>query len=145
MARVDSAQAFAITDPLQRFAVVNLPHSKRTASQALPRTLAAGEHDRRGQGHAGAPVGVLDLHYQSVRTAAVVLDAKLPSALREHAEVWVITGSGHHTDRAGHQRSAPSGVLHSAVGEYLHATGHVYHVGKDKAGHSGAFLVRGQR
>ena len=38
---------------------------------------------------------------QSVRTAPMVLDAVLPAALEQHEEVWIITGTGHHTDRAG--------------------------------------------
>ena len=60
VARVEAATAFAIADPIQRFEVVNEPHRRRAATQALPPTLAA-TIDR------GGTVGVLDLHFQSVR------------------------------------------------------------------------------
>ena len=114
-ARVDAARAFAIADPIARYQAVSEPHWKRAAQGApLPPALAATVAR-------GGSVGVLDLHFQSTKTAAVVLDAVLWAALERHAEVWVVTGTGHHTDRASHQRSAPGGVLWSVVHEYLEA------------------------
>jgi hypothetical protein len=84
---------------------------------------------------------VVDLHFQSTRTAPDVLDEVLPAALGAHAEVWVVTGTGHHVDRHGHQQHAPGGVLHGLVAEYLAARGVPFRPGRDRAGHSGAFLV----
>ena len=148
VARIDASSAFGITDPLARFEAVNEPHVRRAATNALPRTLAPREADRaalrNGGGGGGTPsVGVLDLHFQSMRTAEVVLDALLPGALRAHAEVWIVTGTGHHTDAASHQRSASGGVLHGAVSDYLADRGHAFYVGKDQNGHSGALLLQG--
>lgn len=79
---------------------------------------------------------------QSVRTAPLVLDAELPDALAAHPEVWIVTGTGHHTAAASHQRSVAGGVLHATVKEYLQENGYDFYVGRDNAGHSGAFLVR---
>ena len=83
------------------------------------------------------------MHYQSVRTAPVVLDATLAAALEHSREVWLVTGTGHHTDKASHQRSMAGGVLHATVHEYLLSHGYTFHPGKDAAGHAGAFLVVG--
>ena len=52
-----------------------------------------------------------------------------------------MTGTGHHTDRGGHQRAAVGGVLHATVKDYLAEYGYDFYLGKDSAGHSGAFLV----
>ena len=136
VSRLDAATAFSISDPLARFSAVNAPHEARTADQALPSTLQAATIG----GHR-ATVGVMDLHYQSVRTAALVLDTVLPELLHVHSEVWVITGTGHHTDKASHQRSVAGGVLHATVQDYLTRGGFTFHPGRDAAGHSGAFLV----
>ena len=65
----------------------------------------------------------MDLHYQSVKTASVVIEQVLPALLDAHAEVWVVTGTGHHTDRASHQQHAKGGVLHNAVREYFEYDG----------------------
>ena len=86
-------------------------------------------------------VGVVDLHFQSTRTAVTVLESVLPSALRANNEVWVITGTGHHTDKASHQKSAVGGVLHSAVSDFLSAHAFTFYAGKDVNGQSGALLV----
>ena len=90
---------------------------------------------------AAAKVGVLDLHYQSVKTSSFVLDTLLADALRRYEEVWIVTGTGHHTDRASHQRTAQGGVLHAAVAQYLSDGRYRHFLGKDQGGQSGAFLV----
>jgi hypothetical protein len=133
-ARVDAASAFAIADHMARFDAVNEPHRRRATAEPLPATLAT----TRGR---GGRVGVVDLHYQSSRTAPLVLDATLASQLAAHDEVWLITGTGHHTDRASHQRAVAGGVLHAATKEYLEEYGYAHHPAKDHNGHSGAFLV----
>ena len=97
--------------------------------------------DGGGGGGGGGTAGVLDLHYQSVKTAAAVLDAQLPDTLRAHAEVWLVTGTGHHTDRHSHQRHVAGGVLHAAVADYLSERGYRHYLAKDHSGQGGAFLV----
>jgi len=146
--RIEAADAFAIADPIARFEAVNAPHAKRL--QAAPLALSLrheaderGVRDESNRARRAAGAGVLDMHYQSVRTAPVVLEATLNAALQAHAEVWLITGTGHHTHRASHQRAAVGGVLHATVRTYLEEYGYDFFVGKDKAGHSGAFLVKG--
>mmetsp|Transcript_46762 Transcript_46762/g.122804 ORF Transcript_46762/g.122804 Transcript_46762/m.122804 type:complete len:456 (-) Transcript_46762:389-1756(-) len=135
--RIDAASAFQLTDPIARFEAVNAPYTHRLQTHPLPLTLASSVPTA-----SRAPAAaVLDLHYQSVKTAAVVLDRMLGQRLASHAEVWVITGTGHHTAKDSHQRAQVGGVLHAAVEEYLRRMGHEFHAGKDRAGHSGAFLV----
>ena len=132
-----SASAFEIADPMARFAEVNKPHARRAQSNPLGLTLSP-----RGAGGAGAGrVAVIDLHYQSVRTARVVLDEMLPAALASHAEVWVITGTGHHVAKRTHQKSSERGVLFDSVKEYLAECAATYRIGKDWSGRAGAFLV----
>ena len=76
-----------------------------------------------------------------------MLDAVLPTALNRHGEAWVITGTGHHTAQASHQRKAEGGALRQSVEGYLRECGYDAYPGKDRSGHSGAFLVvaRGAR
>jgi hypothetical protein len=134
--RLEAAAAFAIADPFERFSAVNAPHARRARERPLLCTLPSAD----GGGGGGA-VAVLDLHYQSVKTAASILDARLAEALRGHAEVWLVTGTGHHTDRHSHQKHVSGGVLHAAVGDYLSERGYRHHLGKDQGGQGGAFLV----
>ena len=65
----------------------------------------------------------------------------LPGTLAQHAEVWLLTGTGHHTAKGSHQRSEAGGVLRAAVEELLRDAGYAYYMGKDAGGHSGALLV----
>lgn len=133
VSRVDATSAFGISDPVARYDAVNGP---RAAAKQVPRTLAPSDDER------GAPavsVGVVDLHFQSVRTAPVVLETKLTTALHAHAEVWVVTGTGHHTAAGSHQKGG--GVLFNTVEAYLNDRGYAYYIGKDSNGHTGAFLV----
>ena len=146
VSRIDAPTAFAISDPIARFMAVNEPHIKRAASgHALPRTVPLKDPREYGSASAAAaakgPVGVIDLHFQSVKTMAAVLDAVLYETLRTHGETWLVTGTGHHTDRNSHQRSAAGGVLHAAAVEYVAARGLAWHTGKDAQGHSGAISV----
>ena len=144
VSRVDAPSAFRIQNPLARFEVVNAPHVQRAATHSLPLSLLT----REAAGALGrAPTAkVLDLHYQSVRTVHTILEQMLPMSLASHAEVWLITGTGHHTAKHSHQRAQVGGVLRSAVEELLQQYEYEYYPGKDRAGHSGAFLVvaRGQ-
>ncbi len=123
------AAAFAIADPLARFVEVNRPHERRGAAVPLSVSTCAGS------------AAVLDLHFQSVRSVAVVLEKLLEPALARHAEAWLLTGSGHHSDSASHQRVVAGGVLHGAVREWLDWWGYSYHEGADARGFSGSFLV----
>jgi len=134
--------AFAIADALERFAAVNEPYALRrqhAEGERVPLSVSAPLERRTGQPPPSA--GVLDMHFQSTKTASYVLDEVLPRALVEYVEVWVITGTGHHTDTRSHQKSVGGGVLHAAVEAYLVSHNYRYHLGKDRRGHSGAFLV----
>jgi len=108
-----SPAAFHITDPMARYNEV---------SQSIQRK------------------DVIDLHYQSVKTFAVVLRSILPEKLRNHGEVWVVTGSGHHVNRNSHQKSG--GVLETAVNTWLLSNGYKFVKGRDKNGFGGAILVK---
>ena len=59
----------------------------------MPLTFESGIKDTKK----GA--GVVDLHYQSVRTAPAILDQMLFTALKEYAEVWLITGKKSHRNQ----------------------------------------------
>ena len=138
VSRVDAASAFGVADPLARYEVVNRPHTLREASSGpVPLSLAASHtappHMRRA--------AVVDLHYLSVRSVEAVLRQVLPGSLAQHAEVWLLAGTGHHTAKGSHQRSEAGGVLRAAVEELLRDAGYAYYIGKDAGGHSGALLV----
>lgn len=104
---------FNIVDPMERFWEVNKVYQNN--------------------------VGILDLHYQSKETAAVVLDNLLGNQnyglWNADQQVWVITGTGHHT--GGNKRES----LFEVVQRYLDMYGYKYNIGKDKQGYQGAFLV----
>mmetsp|Transcript_54 Transcript_54/g.80 ORF Transcript_54/g.80 Transcript_54/m.80 type:complete len:634 (+) Transcript_54:111-2012(+) len=108
------ARIFGIRDPLERYAAV-------AALQTRP--------------------DVLDLHFQSTRTAPLVLDQVLDEALKARGQLWLVTGSGHHVPRGTHQLC--HGVLHSTVLNYLEDNGYDFAIAKDNAGHAGAFLIYG--
>ena len=77
-----NARVFEVQDPLERYRMV------------------AANHDRRD---------VVDLHFQSSRTAPVVLQHVLDTAIRANPSgVWVVTGSGHHAPRNSHQQKKAS-------------------------------------
>ncbi|KAJ8600306.1 hypothetical protein CTAYLR_000724 [Chrysophaeum taylorii] len=109
---IRNARVFEIRDPLERY-----------------RRVAEGQRP-----------DVVDLHFQSSRTVAGVLDAVLPAALRANPRgVWVVTGSGHHTPDNSHQKR--KGHLHACVHAYLDANACDFAVAKDVRGHAGAFFV----
>lgn len=83
---------------------------------------------------------VLDLHFQSMKTFPTVLNAILPGKLKDHSEVWIVTGTGNHVGRSTHQKSG--GVLENAVIGWLESNGYNFSRGKDKNGFGGALLVR---
>lgn len=107
------ASVFHISDPLARYAEVSATHPRKD---------------------------VVDLHYQSMKTFSVVLSEVLPNKLRQHREVWVLTGTGHHVARNSHQKSG--GVLESAVMSWLDEHGYECARGKDRNGYCGAVLVK---
>ena len=76
VARVDAASAFGVADPFARFEMVNAPHVRAAAAQPLPLSLSAsGTASAPGRAASGT---VLDLHYQSVKTAHAVSTIDLP-------------------------------------------------------------------
>jgi hypothetical protein len=83
---------------------------------------------------------VIDLHFQSIKTFPTVLSSVLLPKLREHREVWVITGSGHHVARDSHQKGG--GALEAAVIAWLEEEGFTFVRGRDRNGHCGAFLIK---
>lgn len=82
---------------------------------------------------------IIDLHFQSLKTFGVVLEAILPAKLQENPEVWIVTGSGHHVSFKSHQKGG--GVLENAVIGWLKKEGYVFVKGRDKNGYGGAVLV----
>lgn len=108
-----NASAFHITSPLERFKEVSKTVSRND---------------------------VIDLHFQSTKTFAVVLGTILPHKLRENGEAWIVTGSGHHVARQTHQKGG--GALEMAVVTWLEAEDYVYTRGRDRNGHGGAVLVK---
>lgn len=95
--------------------------------------LVASAHDRHD---------VIDLHFQSNRTAPVVLAAFLDAAVRANADgVWVVTGSGHHAPKHSHQKLKAN--LFTFTADWLADRGYTFAVAKDHNGFAGAFLVLG--
>jgi hypothetical protein len=83
---------------------------------------------------------VIDLHFQSTKTFAVVLSSILPTKLREVEEVWIVTGTGHHVGSKTHQKGG--GALERAVVQWLTEEGYNFLQGKDRNGLGGALLVK---
>jgi hypothetical protein len=118
---------FHIVDPIERFHAVNDAQIRaKQLSSGLPH--------------------VMDLHFQSVKTAQIVLATVLPQKLEEisklsqrEAGVWIITGSGHHVNTQSHQKR--NGVLENAVLKWLQDEGYEHFIGKDRNGFSGAIYV----
>ena len=108
-----NAAAFRIQDPMERY--------KEVAKSVV-----------RGD--------VIDLHFQSIKTFPAVLSAVLVQKLREHGEVWVVTGSGHHVARDSHQKGG--GALEAAVMAWLEEEGYTFVRGRDRNGHCGALLIK---
>lgn len=96
-----AAEAFAIEDPIARFAFVN--------ARAKP---APSMVDNEG-------CFVIDLHFQSTKSVEVVLNQIFPQCIRYlsadsgvKGNIWLITGAGRHVP-SGHQ--AKGGVLYDSV------------------------------
>lgn len=107
-----SAGAFRITDPIARY---------KEVANSVQRN------------------DVIDLHFQSLKTFPTVLSTILPEKLKDHREVWIVTGSGHHVSKNSHQKQG--GILESAVVGWLVSNDYNFAKGKDKNGHSGALMV----
>ena len=71
-----------------------------------------------------------------------MLEAVLPEKLRDHGEVWIVTGSGHHVNRTSHQKGG--GVLENSLIGWLTTNDYEITKGRDKNGHGGAVLVHGK-
>lgn len=108
------AAAFYIEDPLERYHHV----------------MASTYHDE----------SVIDLHFQSLKTYAAVLETVLPQRLELAEQVWIVTGTGHHVGSRTHQKGG--GALESAVLQWLADQGYRVFRGKDKNGQGGALLVK---
>lgn len=85
---------------------------------------------------------VIDLHFQSTKTFATVLETVLPQKLSENDQVWVVTGTGHHVGSRTHQKGG--GALENAVIEWLSDHCYRFARGRDRNGIGGALLVFGE-
>lgn len=83
---------------------------------------------------------IVDLHFQSVKSFPIVLSTILPDKLRNHSEVWIVTGTGHHVVRNTHQKSG--GILENSLIDWLTSKNYKFLRGKDKNGFRGAVLVK---
>ena len=83
---------------------------------------------------------VIDLHFQSTKTFAVVLEQVLPAELQRLSEVWIVTGTGHHVGSQTHQKGG--GALELAVLQWLLDHGYNVFRGRDRNGQGGAVLVK---
>jgi DNA-nicking Smr family endonuclease len=121
------ASAFHIVDPMERYREVSRLHLESSASG---RTSSS--YNR---------TDVIDLHFQSTKTYAVVLEQVLPEKLTSESQgVWIVTGTGHHVGSKTHQKGG--GVLESAVMSWLAEHGYDFWKGKDRNGHGGALFVK---
>ena len=107
---VDSSlrtNCFHVSDPFERYDMVNKAHIGRT--------------------------DVIDLHFQSLSTFEPVLEYHLQGRT---GRVWVICGSGHHIVADSHQKKAQGreGVLYGGVQEFLDRKNIRYQIGKDNRG-----------
>lgn len=89
-----SSSSFRIADPISRY---------KEISKAVARN------------------DTIDLHSQSMKTFPIVLSTILPEKLRDHKEVWIVAGNGHH-------------INESAVTGWLVSNDYKFSKGKDKNG-----------
>ena len=134
----------------------NALNNESAKTVRIPQNLWTSTHNRSsGAFHIADPIArykevstsvqrndVVDLHFQSVKTFPIVLSTILPEKLRNHGEVWIVTGSGHHVSKSSHQKGG--GVLETAVLGWLGSNDYSFTKGKDKNGFSGAVLVHGR-
>jgi len=112
------AAVFYIADPMERY-----------------RQVCAASGNRRED--------VIDLHFQSTKTFATVLEQVLPAKLHSAVApegIWIVTGTGHHVGSKTHQKGG--GALERAVMQWLQGQGYVFARGKDRNGLGGALLVK---
>lgn len=133
-------------DPIERFMAVNERHKSVLANRTIPRTFpnsGGGDGGISRSKRGGSGVALIDMHFQSAKTAEAVLDKFLTLALINHAECWIVTGSGHHVG-SGHQKREERGVLFNVVRRYLDTNADTleHRIGKDGSGNRGAFVVR---
>lgn len=132
------SSAFHISDPIQRYLEVSRFHSQSCGGSRQ-------QGNRYGQtndsGSSSGRTDVIDLHFQSTKTFAEVLEVVLPEKLASEASgVWIVTGTGHHVGTKTHQRGG--GVLESAVMNWLTEKGYDFLKGRDRNGHGGALYVK---
>ena len=118
------ASVFFIADPMERFrqvALMNGTAARRTGDASFE---------------------IIDLHFQSTKTFATVLEQVLPHKLQTATEagVWIVTGTGHHVGSKTHQKGG--GALERAVIQWLQDGGYSFAKGKDRNGLGGAILVK---
>jgi hypothetical protein len=116
------ASVFYIADPLERYRQVSQMNG------------AAARH--------GTDYEIIDLHFQSTKTFATVLEQILPQKLQiaTEAAVWIVTGTGHHVGSKTHQKGG--GALERSVMQWLLDQGYSFAKGKDRNGLGGALLVK---
>jgi len=111
-----NSNLFNISDPIERYQEVMASSTKRN--------------------------DVLDLHFQSSKTAPIVLSKILPCKLKSCGNtggVWIVTGTGHHVNSKSHQKGG--GILESVVEAWLKFAGYSFVKGKDRNGFGGAIFV----
>ena len=118
------ASVFFIADPMERYrqvAQMNGTAARRTGDSSYE---------------------IIDLHFQSTKTFATVLEQVLPQKLLTSTEagVWIVTGTGHHVGSKTHQKGG--GALERAVIQWLQDEGYSFAKGKDRNGLGGALLVK---
>jgi Smr domain len=115
------ASVFHIADPIERYRQVSLMNG------------GAARH---------SDFEIIDLHFQSTKTFATVLEQILPQKLHTatDAGVWIITGTGHHVGTKTHQKGG--GALERSVIQWLQDEGYSFAKGKDRNGLGGAILVK---
>jgi DNA-nicking Smr family endonuclease len=122
------ASAFHIADPMERYREVSRLHLESGSG----RNSSATSYNR---------TDVIDLHFQSTKTYAIVLEQVLPEMLAvEPQGVWIVTGTGHHVGSKTHQKGG--GILETAVMGWLTEHGYDFWKGKDRNGHGGALFVK---
>merc|ERR1711862_989450 len=124
--------------------------SSVTIPLSFEKLESAKQRRRRSESFTGGKVGLLDVHFQSAKTIAPVLNHFLLPRIGKDDEMWIVTGSGSHV-QSGHQKRESGGVLFNAVQRWLEEQEEKrvleFRIGKDTSGgknkiSGGAFLVR---
>jgi DNA-nicking Smr family endonuclease len=118
--------------PQARPAAARAPQPHAASAPAASGSTLDGSWDRRLARGTVQPDRVVDLHGHSLAAAHALLDSRLDEAIASGARVLLlVTGK----PPQGERRPANRGAIRAAVGDWLAASRHAFHIAAVRAAH----------